>query len=69
MSASVGAISVPTWGWEQAAVRQTLRRRDIASVFAYVQQYSGASQACIAAAVDVTQSRVNEIGTVRPFCS
>lgn len=61
MSASVGAVTIPAWVWEQAAVRQALRRRDIASVFAYVQQYSGASQARIAAAVDMTQSRVNEI--------
>lgn len=61
MSASVGVISIPAWAWEQATARQALRRRDIGSVFAYVQQYSGASQARIAAAVNMTQSRVNEI--------
>ncbi|MCX5196931.1 helix-turn-helix domain-containing protein [Streptomyces sp. NBC_00249] len=31
------------------------------AVFRYVQQYSGASQARIAAAVGMTQARVNEI--------
>ncbi|MET8756187.1 helix-turn-helix domain-containing protein [Streptomyces sp. NPDC004667] len=42
-------------------MRQALRARDVGAVFRYVQQYSGASQARIAAAVGMTQARVNEI--------
>lgn len=54
-------IELPSWAWERAEVRQALRARDIGAVFRYVQQYSGASQARIATAVDLTQGRVNEI--------
>ncbi|MFD9791299.1 helix-turn-helix domain-containing protein [Streptomyces sp. NPDC059070] len=61
MPGPVGTISIPAWAWEQAPVRQALRRRDIASVFMHAQQYSGVSQARIAMAVGMTQSRVNEI--------
>ncbi|MFE1412690.1 helix-turn-helix domain-containing protein [Streptomyces sp. NPDC085524] len=53
--------SLPDWAWERADVRQALRARDVGAVFRYVQQYSGASQARIAAAVGMTQARVNEI--------
>ncbi|MFJ1565645.1 helix-turn-helix domain-containing protein [Streptomyces erythrochromogenes] len=53
--------SLPDWAWERADVRQALRTRDVGAVFRYVQQYSGASQARIAAAVGMTQARVNEI--------
>ncbi|MFE6909425.1 helix-turn-helix domain-containing protein [Streptomyces erythrochromogenes] len=53
--------SLPEWAWERADVRQALRARDVGAVFRYVQQYSGASQARIAAAVGMTQARVNEI--------
>ncbi|MET9610573.1 helix-turn-helix transcriptional regulator [Streptomyces sp. NPDC006512] len=42
-------------------MRQALRARDVGAVFRYVQQYGGASQARIAAAVGMTQARVNEI--------
>ncbi|MFJ4907736.1 helix-turn-helix domain-containing protein [Streptomyces sp. NPDC093249] len=49
------------WAWERADVRQALRARNIGAVFRHVQQYSGASQARIAAAVDLSQGRVNEI--------
>ncbi|MFD4242755.1 helix-turn-helix domain-containing protein [Streptomyces sp. NPDC058525] len=53
--------SLPDWAWERADVRQALRARDVGAVFRFVQQYSGASQARIAAAVGMTQARVNEI--------
>ncbi|MFI8829025.1 helix-turn-helix domain-containing protein [Streptomyces sp. NPDC053431] len=58
---TLGAIQLEAWAWERAEVRQALRARDIRAVFRYVQQYSGASQARIAAAVDLSQGRVNEI--------
>ncbi|WP_262387249.1 helix-turn-helix transcriptional regulator [Streptomyces sp. TRM49041] len=54
-------IELPRWAWERAEVRQSLRARDIGAVFRFVQQYTGASQARIATAVDMTQARVNEI--------
>ncbi|MFF5566636.1 helix-turn-helix domain-containing protein [Streptomyces sp. NPDC012623] len=54
-------IELPDWSWERAEVRQALRARDIGAVFRHVQQYGGVSQGRIAAAVDMTQSRVNEI--------
>ncbi|MEV7526693.1 helix-turn-helix transcriptional regulator [Streptomyces sp. NPDC091371] len=53
--------ALPSWVWERADVREALRARDVGAVFRYVQQYSGASQARIAAAVGMTQARVNEI--------
>ncbi|MFD7169428.1 helix-turn-helix domain-containing protein [Streptomyces violascens] len=55
------AIEVPGWAWETAELRQALRRRDMGAVFRCVQQYSGASQARIGAAIDMAQGRVNEI--------
>lgn len=58
---AIAAIELPAWAWERADVRQALRARDMGTVFRYVQQYSGVSQARIAAAVDLTQGRVNEI--------
>ncbi|OII69966.1 transcriptional regulator [Streptomyces sp. CC77] len=54
-------LELPRWAWERAEVRQALRARDMAAVFRFVQQYTGASQARIATAVDMTQARVNEI--------
>ncbi|MQY13069.1 hypothetical protein SRB5_32090 [Streptomyces sp. RB5] len=54
-------IDLPDWAWERAELRQALRRRDIRTVFRRIQQYAGASQARIAAATGMTQSRVNEI--------
>ncbi|MCX4691038.1 helix-turn-helix transcriptional regulator [Streptomyces sp. NBC_01408] len=53
--------ALPDWAWERADVRQALRARDVGAVFRAVQQYSGVSQARIAAAVGMTQARVNEI--------
>jgi transcriptional regulator with XRE-family HTH domain len=55
------AIELPGWAWETAELRRALRRRDMGAVFRCVQQYSGASQAKIGAAVDMAQGRVNEI--------
>ncbi|MFJ2115256.1 helix-turn-helix domain-containing protein [Streptomyces sp. NPDC087850] len=57
----VPSIELSDRAWERADIRQALRARDIAAVFRHVQQYGGVSQARIAAAVDMTQSRVNEI--------
>lgn len=57
----VASIELPAWAWERADIRQALRARDIGAVFRHVQQYGGASQARIAAAVNLTQARVNEI--------
>jgi len=54
-------IEVPEWAWQRAEVREALRHRDMGAVFRYVQQYAGASQARIAAVVDMTQGRVNEV--------
>lgn len=54
-------IELPSWAWERAEVRQALRARDIGATFRHVQQYAGASQGRIAAAVGMTQARVNEI--------
>ncbi|MEU9984870.1 helix-turn-helix transcriptional regulator [Streptomyces sp. NPDC050856] len=61
MTTPLALIELPGWAWERAEVRQALRARDMSAVFRYVQQYGGASQARIAAAVGMTQSRVNEI--------
>jgi hypothetical protein len=56
-----GPVEVPEWAWQRAEVREALRTRDMGAVFRFVQQYGGASQARIAAAVDMTQGRVNEV--------
>lgn len=61
MSTPLVPIELPSWAWERAEVRQALRARDIGATFRHVQQYAGASQARIAAAVGMTQARVNEI--------
>ncbi|MFD9357745.1 helix-turn-helix domain-containing protein [Streptomyces sp. NPDC060031] len=61
MTTPLVPTTLPNWAWERADVRQALRARDVGAVFRYVQQYSGASQARIAAAVGMTQARVNEI--------
>lgn len=57
----MGSFALPDWAWERAEVREALRARDMGTVFRHVQQYSGASQARIAAATGMTQARVNEI--------
>ncbi|WP_405436669.1 helix-turn-helix domain-containing protein [Streptomyces avidinii] len=61
MTTPLVPTTLPDWAWERADVRQALRARDVGAVFRHVQQYSGASQARIAAAVGMTQARVNEI--------
>jgi len=61
MPTALDPIELPDWAWERAEVRQALRARDMGAVFRYAQQYAGASQARIAVAAGMTQSRVNEI--------
>lgn len=61
MTTPLVPIELPSWAWERAEVRQALRARDVGATFRHVQQYAGASQARIAAAVGMTQARVNEI--------
>ncbi|WP_369271301.1 helix-turn-helix domain-containing protein [Streptomyces sp. R11] len=61
MAAVLGPIELPGWAWERAEVRRALRTRDMGAVFRLAQQYAGASQSRIAAAVGMTQARVNEI--------
>ncbi|MGI5531130.1 helix-turn-helix domain-containing protein [Streptomyces syringium] len=54
-------IELPGWAWQQAEVREALRSRDVGAVFRCVQRYGGASQARIATATGMTQSRINEV--------
>ena len=54
-------IELPDWAWQAPAVRAALRGRDVGALFRFAQQYAGVSQGRIAAAVDMTQSRVNEV--------
>lgn len=54
------SIELPEWAWQKPELRTALRARDVGAVFRAAQQ-CGHSQAKIAAAVDMTQSRVNEI--------
>ncbi|MEU8988937.1 helix-turn-helix transcriptional regulator [Streptomyces sp. NPDC048558] len=61
MATVLGPIELPDWAWERAEVRRALRARDMGAVFRLAQQYAGASQSRIAAAVGMTQARVNEI--------
>ncbi|GLF98757.1 helix-turn-helix domain-containing protein [Streptomyces yaizuensis] len=55
------SLELPDWAWDRTEVRYALRDRDVGEVFRRVQQYSGASQAQIAAAVGMTAARVSEI--------
>lgn len=61
MAVATATIEMPDWAWQRAEVREALRARDMAAVLRHVQQYAGASQARIAAAVDMTQGRINEV--------
>ncbi|MGW3982852.1 helix-turn-helix domain-containing protein, partial [Streptomyces mirabilis] len=61
MTTTLGSIELPDWGWERAEVRQALRARNVGALFRYAQQYTGVSQARIAAAVGMAQGCVNEI--------
>jgi hypothetical protein len=61
METKYGAIEVPAAVWHKPEVGALLRRRDVSALLRSVQQYTGASQARIAAAVWLGQGRVNEI--------
>ncbi|MEV7773065.1 helix-turn-helix transcriptional regulator [Kitasatospora sp. NPDC086791] len=61
MGTALQPIRLPDLAWQNAEVRDALRRRDVATLFRYVQHHSGASQARIGAQTGMTQSRVNEI--------
>lgn len=54
-------IRLPDWAWQRTETRQLLAERDIAALFRLAQRYGSVSQARIAAAVGISQSRVNEI--------
>lgn len=54
-------IRLPDWAWQRAETKQLLAERDIAALFRLAQRYGNASQARIAAAVGISQGRVNEI--------
>jgi transcriptional regulator with XRE-family HTH domain len=59
--ARLAFVELSEWAWQRAEMRQALRSRDIGAVFRCVQRFSGVSQARIAVAVGMTQSRVNEV--------
>jgi len=61
MTTAAARVEMPGWAWQEPAVREALRARDMGAVLRAVQKYAGASQARIAAAVDMTQGRVNEV--------
>ncbi|MFD7507512.1 helix-turn-helix domain-containing protein [Streptomyces sp. NPDC059850] len=61
MPTVLAPIELPDWAWQRTEVRNALRERDVGALFRRVQQYGGVSQARIAAAVTMTQARVNEI--------
>jgi transcriptional regulator with XRE-family HTH domain len=54
-------IRLPDWAWQRAETKRLLADRDIAALFRLAQRYGNASQARIAAAVGISQGRVNEI--------
>ncbi len=54
-------IYVPDWVWQRPETRALLSGRDVAGLFRLAQQFGGVSQARIAAAVGISQSRVNEV--------
>jgi transcriptional regulator with XRE-family HTH domain len=55
------AIHIPDWAWQRPEARLMLRERDMPKIFALARTYGGASQARIAAAIGLSQPRVNEI--------
>ncbi|KWX01749.1 Helix-turn-helix domain protein [Carbonactinospora thermoautotrophica] len=61
MPTMVEPIDIPASAWRREETRRALRARDVAAVLRITQQFSGASQARIAAAVGLTQGRLNEI--------
>ncbi|MEI7055632.1 helix-turn-helix transcriptional regulator [Nocardioides sp. CCNWLW239] len=54
-------VAMPSWAWDRPEVREALVARDMGGVFRAMQQYAGLSQARIAAATGLSQSRVNEV--------
>ncbi|MER7556887.1 helix-turn-helix transcriptional regulator [Nocardioides sp. NPDC126508] len=61
MTIGSGPGAMPSWAWERPEVREALVGRDMGGVFRAMQQYAGLSQARIAAATGLSQSRVNEV--------
>ena len=57
----MSSIDIPSWAWQRPDTRALLTDRDVAALFKFVQQYSGASQTKIGAATGIQQGRVNEI--------
>lgn len=55
------ALRLPDWAWQTRDLRNALAGRDVGALFRLTQRYSGASQAQLATAVGLTQSRVNEV--------
>lgn len=55
------SVQVPSWAWQRDEAREALRTRNVAALFRFVQAYTGASQARLAAATGTSQGRVNEI--------
>lgn len=54
-------MELPDMAWHHPDVRHAVTTRDLPALLRYAQQYTGASQGRLAAAFDMTQSRVNEI--------
>jgi hypothetical protein len=54
-------IHLPDWVWQRLDVQRIAAERDVGALFRLAQQYASASQARIAAAVGISQGRVNEI--------
>jgi hypothetical protein len=58
---SFAPIKIPDDVWRRSATIQFLRDRDVANLLRAAQQYAGVSQARLAAALDVSQGRLNEL--------
>lgn len=54
-------VCLPDWAWRSEAAQQALRARDVTAIFKLAQQYGGASQYRLAAAVGIPQGRISEI--------
>lgn len=54
-------IALPDLTWQNGEVRRHLKARDMGALLRAVQHHSGASQARIGVAINMTQSRVNEL--------
>jgi predicted XRE-type DNA-binding protein len=63
-------LHLPAAAWRSPDTGTLLRARDVAALLRLAQRYTGASQARVAAAIDMTQSRANEvINGKRSVCS